>query len=125
MKRFQSSMLAVILVTGWIGGASAAAASDDRGQKSTQAEVPNNTPGYTHEIYGTIKSIEGSQLTIQTRSGGLVKVDAAVAIQMHLAVPLVVGHAVGAKGTYDEKGVLHAEMILREKESPDGWPADR
>jgi hypothetical protein len=78
-----------------------------------------------HQIYGTIRSIEGSQLTIETRDKRLVKVDATAAIKSYHAVALAVGNTVNVGGPYDAKGVLHAETIQRAKSSPAIWPADR
>ncbi|MGA8574078.1 MAG: hypothetical protein WB609_00120 [Candidatus Cybelea sp.] len=38
---------------------------------------------------------------------------------------LIVGEPLGAEGTYDATGVLHATTIVREKPSPAMWPIDR
>jgi hypothetical protein len=57
--------------------------------------------------------------------GQLIQVDAATAMQAHLSVVPVVIHAVEVRGTTDASGVVHAETILRAKDSPAMWAADR
>jgi hypothetical protein len=77
-----------------------------------------------HEIFGIISSISGSQLTVQTRTGSLLTVDATPAIQNDLCIGLEVGGAVDVQGTFATNGVLQAGSIQRAKDSPDFWPAD-
>jgi hypothetical protein len=114
--------MVIVLVFGCRSGATAETTSK-RTEQNAQAEAP----GLSHEICGIVKSIDagGSRLTLQTRTGRLVQVDAAGAIQTQRINVPPVGHAVDVRGTYDAKGVLQAEMILRQKESPVSWPADR
>jgi hypothetical protein len=77
------------------------------------------------EIYGKIQSVKGTTFTLQTRSGALVQVDAKPAAEAQRAVNLLVGHAIVATGSVDKKGVLHAEIVQKAKDSPAVWPADR
>lgn len=77
-----------------------------------------------HEIFGAISSINGSQFTLQTRTGSLITVDASVAIQNDLSNGVEVGGAVDVQGTIDSSGVLLANSIQRAKDSPDLWPND-
>lgn len=77
------------------------------------------------DMFGIVRDIKDSRLTIQTRTGQLIQVDAATAMQAHLSVAPVVGHAVEVRGTSDASGILHAETILRAKDSPAMWPPDR
>ncbi len=77
------------------------------------------------EVYGKIQSVKGTTFTLQTRSGALVQVDAKPAAEAQHAVNLLVGHAIVATGTVDKKGVLHAEIVQKAKDSPAVWPADR
>ena len=77
-----------------------------------------------HEIFGTISTLSGSQLTVQTRTGSLVSVDASLAIQNDLCIDLGVGGVIDVQGTFDANGVLKATSIQRAKDSPDLWPAD-
>jgi hypothetical protein len=80
--------------------------------------------GSEHEIFGSITTIDGSQFTLQTRTGSLVEVDASIAIQKELSANLLVGGAVEVRGTFDGNGVLRATVIQRTKDSPDLWPND-
>ena len=77
------------------------------------------------EIYGKIQSVKGTMFTLQTRSGTLVQVDAKPAVEAERVVNLLVGHAIVATGTLDKKGVLHAEIVQKAKDSPAVWPPDR
>jgi hypothetical protein len=77
------------------------------------------------DIFGIVYAVKGSQLTMQVRTGQLIQVDAATAMQAHLSVVPVVGHAVEVRGTADASGVVHAETILRAKDSRAMWAADR
>jgi len=54
-----------------------------------------------------------------------VEVDATDAVRARLSTPLIGGRAVLVRGDYDSKGVLHAQAILRAKDSAALWPADR
>lgn len=76
------------------------------------------------EFYGKIVSVDGARITIETRTRQVITVDATDAVRAHMSVPFVVGHAVGAKGISDAKNILHAQVILRAKASPELWPAD-
>ena len=88
-----------------------------------KAEEKNATA--VHEVYGKVQSIKETMIEIQTRTGSTVQVDSAVALKGERSAPIVVGHAICARGTIDKKGVLHAESIQRAKEAPAMWPADR
>jgi hypothetical protein len=77
------------------------------------------------ELYGRIQSLKGTLVTLQTRTGSLVQVEAKSAIEAQRSVPLVIGRAIAVKGTVDKVGVLHAEIIQRAKESSILWPVDR
>jgi hypothetical protein len=78
-----------------------------------------------HQIFGTIKAIAGQSITLATRTGKPVLVDATDAVRAHHSVVLLVGSPVAVLGSYDRSGVLRATSVLRAKPSPQGWPADR
>ena len=78
-----------------------------------------------HEIFGTIKTIVGGNITLTTRNGKLVRVDAAGAMRRHQSVVLLVDEPITVFGNYDDAGVLQATSVLRAKPSPLGWPPDR
>jgi len=123
MRQFRPPILIIVLVAGCGIGAAAAQTTSKQAPRSAQPEAP----GPLHEVYGTVKSIgaAGSRFTLQTRDGRSVQVDAAAAVETHRSNLPPAGHGVNVRGTYDAKGVLHAETVNRAKESPAAWPADR
>lgn len=90
-----------------------------------QKKVDEKNTEAVHEVYGKVQSIKEMMITIQTRTGSTVEVDSAGALKADRSSPIVVGHAICARGTIDKKGVLHAESIQRAKEATAMWPADR
>jgi outer membrane protein assembly factor BamB len=82
-------------------------------------------PADGHEIFATIKSVAGTNVTVAIRTGKLLHVDAAKAIEAKHSVVLVVDEPVRVLGSYDRAGILMATSIARTKPSPEGWPADR
>jgi hypothetical protein len=82
-------------------------------------------PAEGHEIFATIKTVAGSKLTVATRTGERLRVDAATAIKAKLSVGLLVDEPVRLLGSFDGAGVLKATSIGHAKPSPKGWPADR
>ena len=89
------------------------------------AQAKSDAPDVQHDIYGTIRSVDGAKLTIETRAKKTIQVDTKAAAESQRAVVLVVGHAVLIHGTYDTKGVLHASSVQRAKPSPALWPEDK
>ncbi|HLK04586.1 MAG TPA: hypothetical protein VKT53_09110 [Candidatus Acidoferrum sp.] len=78
-----------------------------------------------HALYGTIRSIEGSALTIETRDKKMVKVNTKAASESQRTGVLVVGRTILIHGSYDAKGILQASAIQRAKSSPTLWPEDK
>jgi hypothetical protein len=74
----------------------------------------------TQKVVGTVSSVKGSEFTIQTQAGRTVRVDATEAIKEHRCNVLIVGHAVFARGAYDQKGILRADTVLRAKDASAG-----
>jgi hypothetical protein len=99
------------------------------------AQTPARTPAHAappqtwipHEVTGVVKSIDnnGTQLTIQTRTGQVVQIDATAAIEARRANISAVGGAVKVQGAFDANGVLKATAIQREKDTAAQWVADR
>jgi hypothetical protein len=87
--------------------------------------APTELPPDGHEIFATIKTVAGANLTVATRTGKLLRVDAAEAMQAKQSVVLLVDEPVRLLGSYDSAGILRATSIGRAKPSPKGWPADR
>jgi hypothetical protein len=84
-----------------------------------------STIGAAHEVTGTLLAIKGSKLTLRTRTGRVVRVDASEARRRERSAVLVLGKPFYVSGTYDAAGVLHAAAIVRAKRSQATWPADR
>jgi hypothetical protein len=78
-----------------------------------------------HEITGTLLEIKGSALSIKTRAGKIVMVDATGAAQAGRSAVLALGKAFSVQGTYDANGKLLATIIIRAKPSAGSWPQDR
>lgn len=124
MKRLRASIITATLLAGWIT-CSVVAQQSNESRRVSRAYTQDSSKNSAHEVYGKIVSVEGSRITIETRTRQVLKVDAADALRTHMSVPLVVGHAIGVKGMSDAKSVLHAQLILRAKDSLDMWPADQ
>jgi len=86
---------------------------------------PPKLPPNGHEIFGTITTVAGGNITLATRTGKLVRVDAAGAVHKYRSVVLLIGEPVTVFGSYASSGVLNATRVLHAKPSPKGWPADR
>jgi hypothetical protein len=123
MKPRQFVIFRIVLIAIW--GSLLGVRSLSGQTPSASKTAANATDGSTqHQLYGTIRDVKGSRLTIETRDKRMVEVDAAVATKTHRAVVLSVGGTICVVGSYDAKGVLHAETIQRAKSSPTVWPAD-
>jgi hypothetical protein len=125
MKRIRLVVVAGMVITAWGTCAVAAALRSAQAQTASQTAAKDNAAGALHQVYGTISHIEGSQLTIAARDQHMVQVDATAAIKSHRTIVLAEGVAINVLGSYDAKGVLHAQAIQRAKSSPAGWPPDR
>jgi hypothetical protein len=73
---------------------------------------------------GTITTVSGSALTLQTRTGAMLTIDPTKAQEDDLSVVLLVGEPVIVSGSLDQSGVLHATVIMRAKPQSPLWPAD-
>jgi hypothetical protein len=91
----------------------------------TAAEDFTQLPAHGHEIFGTISTVNGDIITVVTRNGALVDVDATEAVQAYQSVVLLVDESVRMLGSYDTANVFHATVITREKASSKLWPSDR
>jgi hypothetical protein len=92
--------------------------------RTPQAAAPQSKETQ-HAVYGTIRSVEGSTLTIETRDKKMLKVNTKPAIESQRTGVLIVGRAVLIHGSYDAKGTLQASAIQRAKSSPSLWPEDK
>jgi hypothetical protein len=78
-----------------------------------------------HEIYGTVRAIDGAKLTVQKRDGTTLIVDASSAEAQHAKAQPDIGKALVARGAYSAAGVLEANAILHAKNNPAMWYPDR
>ncbi|MBV9571926.1 MAG: hypothetical protein JO056_11865 [Alphaproteobacteria bacterium] len=78
-----------------------------------------------HEIYGTVRAIDGVKLTVEKRDGSMLTVDATRAEKEHAKAQPQVGKALVARGTYSSAGVLDANVVLHAKSKSTMWYADR
>ena len=102
------------------GGAGAATAAVLR-----PGLAPPELPADVHQIFATIKTVAGGNVTVATRTGKLIRVDAAIAIKAKESVALLVDEPVRVLGSYDAAGILRATSIVHAKPSQKGWPTDR
>jgi hypothetical protein len=68
-----------------------------------------------HEVYGTIREVRESRLTMRTRDEKDVQVDASAAVWSGRSISLVAENNVEVLGTYYASGVPPAESIQRAK----------
>jgi hypothetical protein len=99
----------------------AAVAPTVHAAKATQAALAMGQ----HEVWGTVRKIEGTVLTVEKRTGDLITVDAAQAFAAFHAAQPSLGHAVLVRGTLDTAGVFHADTLLHAKDSSAMWQPDR
>lgn len=78
-----------------------------------------------HQIAGTVRKLQGTRFTLETRNQKMVEVEAAKARNLSRFPAIAVGNGVVASGSYDPKGVMQAETVFRSKSSPATWPPDR
>lgn len=88
-------------------------------------KAPRAAVGVPHEVTGTLVAINGSRLTLRARTGHLIRVDDSDAVRRERSVDLIVGEPLGATGSRDAAGILHAQVIVRAKPSSATWPPDR
>jgi uncharacterized protein DUF5666 len=123
MKR--NRIWALLLVVAASGSLFAMPQASTASGTATKGSAQPAEPGPARIIYGNIQSIKGTTVTLKTRTGTVVQVDAKPAIAADRSVTLMVGHAIRVKGTVDKAGVLHAENLQKAMDSPTIWPADR
>jgi len=122
--RPSKTLLLACLFTACVAcGAVAAATQETPPRDWSQSGNPADKG--VHDFYGTVRSVNGSQFTIETRTERTIHVDATMALETSRGLAPVAGRAVGVHGAFDNKGVLDAELLFRAKNSSAMWPADR
>ena len=92
----------------------------------TQVLIQESPPApktFEPQFWGTIRSVHGNEITIELRTGEVLRVDLSEAFKEQTSITPVVGHNVVVKGTMNEKGVLEARTMLRAK-GPALWGPD-
>jgi outer membrane protein assembly factor BamB len=106
-------------------GSAAAAAGVANSVNSTTvaASLP---PGATQRVSGMLLSIDGTTLTLLTRTSRTVKVDVSRAVENERVADLIVGQAYTALGALSgANGTLQAASVMRAKLSSSAWPKDQ
>jgi outer membrane protein assembly factor BamB len=103
------------------GPRKAGAAAASPAPVSSQAAIPASG----NQVSGWIDQINGTELVLKKRDGTHVTIDAKPAEDAFQSVPISMEEAVTAEGTYDAQGVLHAQTIVRAKDSVALWPPDQ
>ncbi|MBV9992360.1 MAG: PQQ-binding-like beta-propeller repeat protein [Alphaproteobacteria bacterium] len=78
-----------------------------------------------HEIYGTVRGIQGPVVALRKRDGSMVSVDVSGAEARHAKAQPQIGKALVARGKYLSSGALAADVVLHAKSSPAMWYPDR
>jgi hypothetical protein len=106
-----------------IFGPNAPAPATTAAPSEAQAAV---LPPDMRRLTGTLVASSGAELTLVTRNGERVGVDASVALERQRATQLIVGQPYTVLATERvEDGVLMASSVMRAKPGKDAWPADR
>ena len=85
-------------------------------------------PGATQRVSGRLLAIDGTSLTLLTRTSQIVTVDVSGAVANERVANLIVGQAYTALGAGPSAGsaeILQATSIMRAKRSPGAWPKDQ
>jgi hypothetical protein len=107
-----------VTIFGPNGTASAAAAR--------LSEVQAALPPDMRRLTGTLIASSGAELTLLTRTGEKVGVDASEALERQRATQLIVGQPYTVLATLRvEDGVLSASSVMRAKSGKNAWPADQ
>lgn len=125
MKKLLAISILILLVAGWLAIGLSPVSFAQQTSPGGKAQGSQEAKAAEHDIYGTIRTVEGPRLSIETRSKKIIQVDIKPAIDGHRSVVPVVGRSVAVHGTYDKKGVLHAIVVQRAKDSASLWPEDK
>ena len=76
------------------------------------------------QVTGILKSISSTRLTMQTRTGRIIEVDASTAVRAQQVALLLVGVPYTVMGA-ETNGTFDASSITRAKAGRGAWPVDR
>lgn len=105
-------------VSGFFAPSPAAFAKNPQATDSAKSENQ-------HAVYGTIRSVDGATLTIESRDKKMIKVNIKSAVEAQRIGVLIVGRAVLIHGSFDAKGTFQASAVQRAKSSQALWPEDK
>jgi hypothetical protein len=96
-------------------GTLSAQTTEQASPQAAQAGVLDFTqlPPHGHELFGTITTVNGDMLTVATRTGALINVDATEAVQTYQRIVLLVDEPVRMLGSYNAANVSQATVITR------------
>lgn len=84
-----------------------------------------STNAAPNQVSGTLLKVEGSNLTMKTRTGTKVQINATAAIKAHQVAGLTMGAAVTVEGAHDKSGGWFATSIFKADQFADRWPQDK
>ena len=105
------------------GGAVAAPLQGPVG--SSVLHPPFPYAGAAHEVYGVVRAINGTTLTVQTRRGQMISVDASWATREGLVAPIFVPRPVIVHGVFVKNTLVAHDVARNNQPNPAVWPADR
>lgn len=88
----------------------------------TLARAP--LPDGQHEVFGTVKAINGTNITVARRDGSLISVDMRPAIDNERFASPTVGHGVRLRGSL-AGNAMTAQYVMHAKDNPVTWRPDR
>ncbi|HEY1630170.1 MAG TPA: hypothetical protein VGF56_02595 [Rhizomicrobium sp.] len=78
-----------------------------------------------HEIFGMVRSVSGSTITVAKRDGTMLTVDTSPAEKNKLFAEPTVGHGVLVRGKYTAMNQMAADVVMHAKDHAGMWQADR
>jgi hypothetical protein len=87
--------------------------------------VTSQDPAAGSRVSGWVVQMNGTEFVLRKRNGDHVTIDAKPAQDVFQSAPIGMEEAITAEGYYDAQGLLHAQTIVRVKDSRDLWPPDR
>jgi outer membrane protein assembly factor BamB len=92
----------------------------------TAAGAASLPPGTTERVSGMLLTIDGTKLTLLTRTGRSVMVEISRAVESEQVANLIVGQAYTALGVPTQSGAtLQAASVVRAKHGSGAWPQDQ
>jgi hypothetical protein len=103
----------------------ATTATSVTGATAAASAVASQAPASGSRVSGWVVQMKGTEFVLRKRNGDHVTIDAKPAQAAFQNAPIGMEEAITAEGYYDAQGLLHAQTIVRAKDSRDLWPPDR